>query len=225
MFEDVSARAGLAVHTQYVSWGLAFFDFDNDGWKDLLIANGHVYPDIDGRGVGQFFREPRLLYWNRRDGQFFDMSAAAGPGILDAHSSRGLAVGDLDNDGSPEVMIVNMHERPSLLKATGMNPSGERGNSILVRALTASGRDAIGARLTVACGGLKQIDEVRSGGSYMSQDDFRVHFGLGAALKADLTVRWLDGDASVFHDIPANRLIIVREGASTATTAALGGRH
>ena len=225
MFEDVSARAGLAVHTQYVSWGLAFLDFDNDGWKDLLIANGHVYPDIDGRGVGQFFREPRLLYWNRRDGQFFDMSAAGGPGILDAHSSRGLAVGDLDNDGSPEVVIVNMHERPSLLKATGLNPSGERRNSILVRALTASGRDAIGARLTVACGGLKQIDEVRSGGSYMSQDDFRVHFGLGAALIADLTVRWPDGDTSVFHDIPANRLITVREGATTATTAALGGRH
>ena len=207
MFEDVSGQAGLAVHTQYVAWGLGFLDFDNDGWKDLLIANGHVYPDIDARGVGQSFRQPRLLYWNRRDGQFFDMSSTAGPGILAAHSSRGMAIGDLDNDGRPEVVIVNMHEPPSLLKV-----SGDRGNSILVRALTRSGRDAIGARVTVTAGSLKQIDEVRSGGSYISQNDFRLHFGLGAATNADVAIRWPNGTWTAFPALPANHLITMTEG-------------
>jgi hypothetical protein len=206
-FSDVTARAGLAVHTQYVKWGAAFVDVDNDGWKDLFIADGHVYPFIEKYGLGEEFHQPRQFFWNRGDGQFFDMSSAAGPGITARHASRGVAVGDLDNDGSEEIVVVNLFEPPSLLK--NFAPAG---NALLVRAVTASGRDALGARITVASGHRKQIDEVRSGGYHISQGDFRIHFGLGKAVKADVTVRWPQGAVESFKDVNANQWIVVREG-------------
>ena len=206
-FTDVTAGAGLAVHTQDVKWGAAFVDFDNDGWKDLFVADGHVYPFIDKYHIGEEFKQPRQLFWNRGDGQFYDMSSTGGPAITAKHSSRGVAVGDLDNDGSEEIVVVNLFEPPSLLKNFGA-----RGNSLLVRALTASGRDAIGARLTLTAAGRRQIDEVRSGGDHVSQSDFRVHFGLGRATKADLRIRWPQGTIETIRDIDANQWIIVREG-------------
>jgi len=206
-FSDVTSRAGLAVQTRYVKWGTAFVDIDNDGWKDLFVAAGHVYPFVGKYGLGEEFRQPRQLYWNRGDGQFFDMSSAAGPGISARHSSRGIAVGDLDNDGSEEIVVVNLFEPPSLLKNFGA-----RGNALLVRALTASGRDAIGARITVTSGKRRQIDEVRSGGYHISQGDFRVHFGLASIDKVDVTVRWPQGAIETFKDVAANQLIVAREG-------------
>ena len=206
-FTDVTASAGLAVHTQDVKWGTAFVDFDNDGWKDLFVADGHVYPFIDNYHIGEEFKQPRQLFWNRGDGQFFDMSSTAGSAITAKHSSRGVAVGDFDNDGSEEIVVVNLFEPPSLLKN-----SGPRGNSLLVRALTASGRDAIGARLTLTAAGRRHIDEVRSGGNHVSQSDFRVHFGLGHATKADLTIRWPQGSVETVRDIEANQWITVKEG-------------
>jgi enediyne biosynthesis protein E4 len=206
-FSDVTARAGLAVQTRYVKWGTAFVDVDNDGWKDLFVAAGHVYPFVEKSGLGEEFRQPRQLFWNRGDGQFFDMSSTAGPGISAKHSSRGIAVGDLDNDGSEEIVIVNLFEAPSLLKNFG-----PRGNALLVRALTESGRDAIGARITVTAGHRKQIDEVRSGGYHISQGDFRVHFGLGTVTKADVTIRWPQGATETFKDVAANQWIVAREG-------------
>src|SRR5207245_4710508 len=138
--------------------------------------------------------------------QFFDLSAQGGPGITNVHSSRGLAVGDLDNDGSEEVVISNMGEAPSLLKIFASS-----GNSLLVRALT-SGRDAIGARITVTAGGHKQIDELRSGGSYMSQNDFRLHFGLGSANTADISIRWLDGKVENLGSVAAGEIVTIDEG-------------
>jgi enediyne biosynthesis protein E4 len=206
-FSDVTSRAGLAVQTRYVKWGTAFVDVDNDGWKDLFVAAGHVYPFVGKYGLGEEFRQPRQLYWNRGDGQFFDMSSTAGPGVTSKHSSRGIAVGDLDNDGSEEIVVVNLFEPPSLLKNFG-----PRGNALLVRALTASGRDAIGARITVTSGHRKQIDEVRSGGYHISQGDFRVHFGLGTVTRADVTIRWPQGAVETFKDVAANQLIVAREG-------------
>jgi len=206
-FSDVTSRAGLAVHTQYVKWGTAFLDIDNDGWKDLFIADGHVYPFIEKYGLGEEFHQPRQMFWNRGDGQFFDMSYTAGPGITAKHSSRGIAVGDLDNDGSEEIVVVNLFEPPSLLKNFG-----PRGNALLVRAVTASGRDALGARITVTSGRRKQIDEVRSGGYHISQGDFRVHFGLGPATRADVSIRWPQGAVENLNDVEANQWIVVREG-------------
>jgi hypothetical protein len=206
-FSDVTSRAGLAVHTQYVKWGTAFVDVDNDGWKDLFIADGHVYPFIEKYTLGEEFHQPRQLFWNRGDGQFFDMSSTAGAGITAKHSSRGVAVGDLDNDGSEEIVVVNLFEPPSLLKNFG-----PRGNALLVRAVTASGRDALGARITVTTGKRKQIDEVRSGGYHISQGDFRVHFGLGQATKADVGIRWPQGTTETFKDVDGDQWIVVREG-------------
>lgn len=206
-FSDVTSRAGLAVQTRYVKWGAAFVDIDNDGWKDLMVVAGHVYPFVGQSGLGEEFRQPRALYWNRGDGQFFDMSSSAGAGLTARHSSRGLAVGDLDNDGSEEIVIVNLFEPPTLLKNFG-----PRGNALLVRALTASGRDAIGARITVTSGSRRQIDEVRSGGYHISQGDFRVHFGLGSAAVADVSIRWPQGLTETFKAVAANQLIVAREG-------------
>jgi enediyne biosynthesis protein E4 len=206
-FSDVTSRAGLVRQTRYVKWGTAFVDVDNDGWKDLFVAAGHVYPFVGRYALGEEFRQPRQLYWNRGDGQFFDMSASSGPGIGARHASRGIAVGDLDNDGSEEIVVVNLFEPPSLLKNFG-----PRGNALLVRALTGSGRDAIGARITVSSARGKQIDEVRSGGYHISQGDFRVHFGLGAAPRADLTIRWPQGAVDTFRDVAANQLVVAREG-------------
>ncbi|MGC2297635.1 MAG: CRTAC1 family protein [Acidobacteriaceae bacterium] len=209
-FDDVTSAAGLAIHTQYVKWGTAFLDFDNDGWPDLFIVDGHVYPFVEKYNLREEFKQPRQLFWNRGDGQFFDMSSTGGPGITAKHASRGIAVGDLDNDGSQEIVTVNLFEPPSLLKNFG-----PRGNALLVRAVTASGRDAIGARLTLAVGGRKEIDEVRSGGYHISQGDFRVHFGMGHATRADLTIRWPDGPVTNVETIPgvdANQWIVVREG-------------
>ncbi len=206
-FEDMTLDAGLAVHTQYVQWGVAFLDFDQDGRKDIFIADGHVYPVVDTVSGGEHFNQPRQLYWNLNGQEFHDMSSTSGLGIAAPHSSRGVAVGDLDNDGAMEIVVVNLFEPPSLLKNLG-----EKGNSLLVRALTASGRDAIGARITVSAGGRKQIDEVRSGGFYISNGDFRCHFGLGKHTMADVTVRWPQGKSERFPGVASNQLAVIQEG-------------
>jgi hypothetical protein len=205
-FEDDTIGSGLAVNTKYLGWGTAFVDFDNDGWKDIVVANGHVYPEVDTGHTAEKYKQPRLLYWNRGNGQFFDLSAQGGPGITNVHSSRGLAVGDLDNDGNEEVVISNMGQSPSLLKNFAAG-----GNSLLVRALT-SWRDAIGARITVTAGTHRQIDEVRSGGSYISQNDLRLHFGIGSAKTADISIRWLDGKVENFKSAAAGQILTIGEG-------------
>jgi len=207
-FVDATIDSGLAVNTRYLGWGTAFLDVDNDGWPDLIVANGHVYPEVEDGHTGERFKQQRLLYWNRGDGQFFDLSGAGGPGISDEHSSRGLAVGDLDNDGEQEIVIVNMGEAPTLLK----NVAPVSGSSLTVRALTATGRDAIGARVTLSAGRRKQIDEVRSGGSFLSQSDLRLHFGLGKSSAAELTVRWLSGKTETFPKVDAGQIVTVQEG-------------
>ena len=176
----------------------------------MIAANGHVYPEVDAAHTAEKFKQPRLLYWNRGDGQFFDLSSQGGLGISEPHSSRGLATGDLDNDGDEEIVIVNMGEGPSLLKNVGPRA----GNSLLVRAVT-FGRDAIGARVTVTANGRKQIDEVRSGGSFISQNDFRLHFGLGKATAADVSVRWQDGKVEALTGIAAGQIVTIEEGKGT----------
>jgi hypothetical protein len=207
-FTDATIDTGLAVNTRYLGWGTAALDVDNDGWKDLILANGHVYPEVDTGHTGEKFKQGKLLYWNRGDKQFFDLSPQAGSGISTPHSSRGLAIGDLNNDGSEEIVIVNMGEAPSLLK----NVAPVSGNSILIRALTTTNRDAIGARVTVTAANLKQVDEVRSGGSYISQNDLRLHFGLGKAVSAGVSIRWPDGRIETLSSVEARQVVTIQEG-------------
>jgi hypothetical protein len=175
-----------------------------------------VYPEVDSGRTTETFKQQRLLYWNRGDGQFFDMSSQGGAGILDTHSSRGLAIGDLDNDGREEIVIVNMGERPSLLKNFLSS-----GSSLTIRAISA-GRDAIGARVTVTAGGHKQIDEMRSGGSYISQNDLRLHFGLSRASTADVSIRWLDGRVENFTSVAAGEIVTIEEGKGIVRKQAYG---
>lgn len=206
-FADVTAAAGLANRTRFLGWGTAFIDIDNDGWADILSVNGHVYPEVDGAQTHETFRQQRLVYWNRRDGQFYDMSDQSGTAIAAHHASRGMAVGDLDNDGSLEAVVVNLTEAPSLLKNTAKPP----GNALLLRLLTGK-RDAIGARVTVDTGAMKQIDEVRSGGSFISHNDFRLHFGLGNATSAALIIRWPDGSTQKVANVNAGEVVTIAQG-------------
>jgi len=211
-FTDATFRSGLGMNTRFLGWGTCFLDFDHDGWKDLFMANGHVYPEVDARKLNVPYRQQRLLYWNQRDGTFVDVSTHAGPGILSRWSSRGAAIGDLDNDGSLEILVNNMHDTPSLLKNTG-----EKKNWLMVQTIGhGSNRNGIGARVTVQAGNLKQVDEVRSGGSYLSQNDLRLHFGLGDALRAEQAyVEWPSGEKEIFHDLKANQLVVLEEGKGT----------
>ncbi|MCI0627093.1 MAG: CRTAC1 family protein [Acidobacteria bacterium] len=219
-FSDITISAGLAVNTKYLGWGAAFLDFDLDGRKDIFQANGHVYPGVENAAINEKFKQLRTLYWNRGDGQFFDISAQAGTAIQTPHCSRGIALGDLDNDGTLEILVVNLHEPPSLLKN-----SIRAGNSMLVEALTRTGRDAIGARLTLLAGGRRQIEEIRSGGYHISQGDFRAHFGLGKESKAQLQIRWPDGSSESFGAVTANQWITVQQGKGIIRTRSLAGKE
>jgi hypothetical protein len=225
-FDDVTFAAGLGLHTQYLGWGTMFFDFDNDGWPDLILVNGHVYPEVDTQHLGSNFQEPRILYHNNGNGTFADISASAGPGITNASSSRGLAIGDLWNDGKLSAVVSNMNAAPSLLvnqvrgpnhwvafHLTGAFPSKSSAGSQTTR----STRDAIGARIKVKVGARTLVDEVRSGSSFISNNDMRVHFGLGAATKIDsVEVRWPSGLVENFSKISIDKFIELKEGTGIA---------
>ena len=213
MFIDETVTTGLAVNTQYLGWGAAFLDIDHDGRQDLFVANGHVYPGVDSAAIGETFHQSRLVYWNYGGGRFHDLSPDAGPGVTARHASRGLAVADLDDDGSLEIVIINMHEDPSLLKQYA--PTGK---ALLVDARLESGRAAIGSRVRVTAGGQVQIGEVRSGGYHISQSDFRVHFGLGNAESATVTILWPDGREDTFDNVQTHTHITVRQGEGLIAT-------
>ena len=206
-FSDVSQRSGLGAN-QLLGWGVAFIDVDEDGWKDIIMTNGHVYPEVDAANVGERYRQKTLLYRNLGNGRFADITAQAGPALRDLRAGRGLATGDFDGDGHPEIVIVNMNDRPSLLKNTGA-----RGKAIAVRLVgTRSNRSAIGARVEVTTGGRTQIDEVRSGGSYYSQNSLTLHFGLGNADAVEkLLVRWPGGGQQEWKVVPAGNTVIITE--------------
>lgn len=207
-FQDVSIDAGLGRNTRFVGWGCGFFDFDNDGWPDLLLVNGHAFPEVDRLKIDIHYRERAILYRNDR-GKFIDLSESGGPGILEKHSSRGLAFADYDNDGFVEAVINNQNEPPSLLRQTGK--SANHWIELKLEGVKAN-RSAIGARLRVTAGGFLQAAEVRSGGSYLSQSDLRLHFGLGTASKVDkVEIAWPGGGRQVVTNAAADTIVVIRE--------------
>ena len=217
-FTDVTYAAGLGKHLQYLGWGTMFFDFDNDGWPDLILVNGHVYPEVDQFHLGSTYKESRLLYHNNGNGTFTDVTAQAGTGITTPAASRGMAVGDLWNNGQMSVVINNMNDVPSLLVNRARSPH----HWVEFRTIgTRSNRDGIGAKITVRVGKRILVNEVRSGSSYISQNDMRVHFGLGDATSMDsVRVRWPSGIEEDFAKVPIDSIDTLREGSGTPVAAA-----
>jgi hypothetical protein len=221
-FEDATFTAGLGAHTQYLGWGCGFFDMDNDGWADILICNGHVYPEVEQLKTEAGYAERKLLYHNLHNGHFADVSLQAGPGISEPSASRGAAFGDFDNDGDIDVVVNTVNDYPQLLRCDTKLDH----NWIKIRTIgTKSNRSGIGSRLmcvTHPPGEAKphqQIDEVRSGGGYFSQNDLRVHFGLGKAEKVDvLEIRWPSGLVDTLKEIKVNQVIFVKEGEGITRT-------
>ena len=221
-FDDATFTAGLGAHTQFLGWGCGFFDMDNDGWPDILICNGHVYPEVEQLKTEAGYAQRKLLYQNLHNGHFADISFQAGPGISDPSASRGAAFGDFDNDGDIDIVINTVNDYPQLLRCD----STLTNNWIKVRTIgVKSNRSGIGARLvciTQLPGESKphrQIDEVRSGGGYFSQNDLRVHFGLGKAEKVDvLEIHWPSGQVDTMKDVKPNQVVYVKEGEGITRT-------
>ncbi len=210
-FTDVSYQSGIALPSlPHVKWGTAFADFDNDGWLDLIAVSGHVYPQVDSLPSGGGYREPKLLHLNQADGTFCDASDLAGLALQERHVSRGLAVGDLFNDGNVDIVVGDLDGAPMILKNQGV--SGRHWASFEL-AGTKSNRMAIGARVKVVAGGITQTDEVHSGGSYLSQNDTRLHFGLGSAKTIDrIEIRWPSGAVETLTALAADQFYSVLEG-------------
>jgi len=227
-FDDRTYQAGLGVNTRLLGWGVSFMDIDNDGWLDILVANGHVYPEVDGTQVDAAYAERKYLYRNLRNGQFEDISLTGGPGIVAPVSARGFAVGDYDNDGNLDAIVNCVNALPQLLRCDStLNRSWIKIRLVGVQ----SNRSGIGARVkAVAQTGtpllnakpgapLTQIDEVRSCNSYYSANDLRIHFGLGEAKKLDLLeIRWPSGVVDTLRDLDVNRLFVVQEGGKILKT-------
>jgi hypothetical protein len=210
-FRDVSYEAGVAVASlPWVKWGTAFVDLDNDGWLDLISVNGQVYPQVDQLPSGARYREPKNLFMNERNGNFCDAEDQAGPALQVPRASRGLAVADLDNDGNVDIVVGDLDGVPTILHNQGL--PGKHWVSFEL-AGTKSNRLAIGARLKLVAGGMTQTEEIRSGGSYLSNHDFRVHFGLNDATKIDsLEIRWPSGKVETIKDLKADQFYAVLEG-------------
>ena len=204
-FTDVSYKTNVAaVSMPLVRWGTKFFDYDNDGWVDLFIACGHVYPQLDR------YRQRKLLHHNNRDGTFTEVAAQSGAPLMQERAGRGVAFGDLDNDGDVDMVVNDLDGPPLVLR----NDGGNANNSVLIKTVgVKSNRDGIGARVKIVSGDLTQIDEVRSGGSYISQNDLRLHFGLEKRRKIDLIeIRWPSGVVDKITNANVNKILIVKEG-------------
>ena len=210
-FEDVAMQSHLGQPSlPYLGWGTTFFDMDNDGWPDLFVCGGHVYPQMDTVKGSAAYTQPMLLHRNLRNGTFEEVSKAAGLADMPLKSRRGAAFGDIANNGNVDIVVLNVGEPPSLL----LNTNGAGNHRVLFHLVgTKSNRAAIGARVTVHTGSLTQVDEVRGGASYLSQNDLRLHFGLGAAAKMEsVEVRWPTGKIDSFKDVVADKIYSIVEG-------------
>jgi hypothetical protein len=209
--------AGLALNTRYLGWGVMFFDMDNDGWPDVLIANGHVYPEVDTAHLGATYREPRLVYWNQGDGKFKDVSPESGPGVTEPAASRGLAIADFWNDGRMSAVVNNSGSKPMLLVNEAASSNHWLGVGTVGKH---SNRDGIGASVSVSAGGKTWVQEVRSGSSYLSSNDLRLHFGLGSAHKVDsIEIDWPSGLKESFEAPSIDRVLTLTEGTGQKLTS------
>jgi hypothetical protein len=219
-FNDVTIRAGLGVETRYIGWGAGMVDLDNDGFPDLFVVTGSVYPEVERALPAYPFRTPRLVFRNLGDGRFEELIDEAGPGVAAPHPSRGCAFGDFDNDGDVDVLVMNMNEPPSLLR-NDVTGGGHWLKVLLVG--VKSNRSAIGARVLVRYGGRTQAQEVSAQSSFYSANDRRLHFGLGSAASAELTVLWPSGATEKIGSVDADHLLVVREGAGIQRRQKFGG--
>jgi hypothetical protein len=196
-----------------LSFGGGFFDYDNDGWLDIFIANGHVYPEVEAATPEVHYKQINTLFHNEHNGKFVETTSQSGPGFETPYVGRGVAFADFDNDGFIDVLVANNGDVPLLLHNSGGN-----GNQFLSFKLigTKSNRDAVGARIRVVGGGISQIREIPGGGSYLSQSDLRAHFGMGKAGRAEtVEVKWPSGEQQTFHNVETNKFYVVREGDTT----------
>jgi hypothetical protein len=219
-FDDVRQKAQVAKDSYpLVGWGASFFDMDNDGWPDLLTANGHVYPQMDTVKNSASYAQRMLLYRNNRNGAFSEVSGMAGLAALPLKSRRGAAFGDIANNGNIDIVVLNVGEAPSLL----LNTANNSNHRVLFKLIgTKSNRAAIGARVTIHAAGMTQFNEVRGGGSYLSQNDLRLHFGLGPATRIDaVEVRWPSGKMEEIKNLDADKLYTLVEGQGVKTSDAL----
>jgi enediyne biosynthesis protein E4 len=214
-FDDVTIRAGIGVETRFVGWGTGMVDLDNDGHPDLFLVTGSVYPEVERQLPAYPFKTPRLVFRNLGEGRFEELIEEAGDAIASTHTSRGCAFGDFDNDGDVDVVIVNLNEPPSLLR----NDVSGQGHwlKVLLEGVK-SNRSAIGARVIARYGSVSQAQEVTAQSSFYSANDRRLHFGLGPAASADLTVRWPGGTIEKIGAVPADQLVVIREGAGIRHT-------
>ena len=209
-FDDVTIRAGIGVETRFVGWGTGMVDLDNDGHPDLFLVTGSVYPEVERQLPAYPFKTPRLVFRNLGEGRFEELIEEAGAAVASTHASRGCAFGDFDNDGDVDVVVINLNEPPSLLR----NDVSGQGHwlKVLLEGVT-SNRSAIGARVIAQYGGRSQAQEVAAQSSFYSANDRRLHFGLGNAATADLTVRWPNGATEKIGAVQADQLVVIREGA------------
>ena len=208
--EDRTFSAGIGLNTRWLGWGVGFVDLDNDGWLDLFLVNGHVYPEVERLKTEAAYKQRKVVYRNLGNGRFEDITAKLGPPVTTPAAGRGAAFADFDNDGDIDVIVNNMNATPDLFR---LDLRGGMHWSTLKLVGTRSNRNAIGARVTLSAADGTQVQEVRGGGSYFSQNDLRVHFGLGAASRIEhLVVRWPDGADEQWKDVPIDRIVTLTEG-------------
>ena len=208
-FDEVTTQAGLGVNSRYLGWGCGLFDFDHDGRLDIFYANGHVYPEVGRLRSSVGYKQPKVLYQNLSGGRFRDVSRLAGQAVQRPIAGRGAAFGDFDNDGDVDIVVNPMNDVPQLLRNEAESP----GNWLQVKLVgKRSNRSAIGARVICITGDTRQVREVRSGGSYYSHNDLRLHFGLGEAEVIDLLeIRWPSGHIDRLRDLGVNRIQTIEE--------------
>ncbi|HEX6649931.1 MAG TPA: CRTAC1 family protein [Pyrinomonadaceae bacterium] len=215
-FDDVTFPAGMGFNTRWLGWGCGFIDVDNDGWADIFLVNGHVYPEVEKLTTEAGYAQPKVLYRNLQNGSFADVSLKAGAAVTSPNASRGAAFGDYDNDGDVDILINSVNGPPELLRADSLNQN----NWIKIKTVgVKSNRDGIGARIKCVTESGTQIDEVRSGGSYYSQNDLRIHFGLGKNQRVEsLEISWPSGKVDTLRNVAANQLVVVKEGQGIVQT-------